>query len=128
MIGDFRLVRKLGEGGMGQVWEALQISLDRSVALKLMPSDRVLSETSLALFEREARAGGRLHHPCIVSVLAYGEEDGIPYIAQELVGDGFDAQLEFVLNPVTQTRGYQSAHACVRIAMHIEKFVLDGLG
>jgi len=88
VLGDFRLVRKLGEGGMGQVWEAEQISLGRSVALKLMPSDRVLSEVQLALFEREAQAGGRLHHPNIVSVLAYGETDGMPFIAQELVGNG----------------------------------------
>ncbi len=89
MLGDFRLIRKLGEGGMGQVWEAVQISLRRSVALKLMPSGRVLSQTALAMFEREARAGGRLHHPSIVSVLAYGETDGVPFIAQELVGDGW---------------------------------------
>jgi serine/threonine protein kinase/formylglycine-generating enzyme required for sulfatase activity len=89
MLGEFRLVRKLGEGGMGQVWEARQPSQDRSVALKLMSSDHVLSELNLALFEREARAGGRLSHPCIVSVLAYGEADGIPFIAQELIGDGW---------------------------------------
>jgi len=89
VLGDFRLIRKLGEGGMGQVWEAEQISLHRSVALKLMPSGRVLSEARLAMFEREAQAGGRLAHPSIVSVLAYGEADGIPYIAQELVGDGW---------------------------------------
>ncbi|MFT7464722.1 MAG: serine/threonine protein kinase, partial [Pseudohongiellaceae bacterium] len=88
-IGDFRLQRKLGQGGMGQVWEAQQISLDRPVALKLLPSDRMPSETQLALFEREARAGGRLHHPSIVSVLSYGTEDGFPYIAQELIGDGW---------------------------------------
>jgi formylglycine-generating enzyme required for sulfatase activity/serine/threonine protein kinase len=89
VIGDFRLIRKLGEGGMGQVWEAEQISLRRPVALKLMPSRRVLSEARLAMFEREAQAGGRLAQPSIVSVLAYGEAGGIPYIAQELVGDGW---------------------------------------
>ncbi|MFT7464751.1 MAG: hypothetical protein ACI9EF_003110 [Pseudohongiellaceae bacterium] len=89
VIGDFRLFRKLGEGGMGQVWEAKQLSLHRLVALKVMPSDRVLSASQLATFERETQAGGRLHHPSIVSVLAYGEADGVPYIAQELVGDGW---------------------------------------
>jgi len=89
VLGEFRLIRKLGEGGMGQVWEAEQLSLQRSVALKLMPSGRVLSEARLAMFEREAQAGGRLHHPSIVSVLAYGEADGIPYTAQELIGDGW---------------------------------------
>jgi len=76
VLGDFRLIRKLGEGGMGQVWEAEQISLRRPVALKLMPSGRVLSEARLAMFEREAQAGAHtrlrdkfdvLGHSCRIS-------------------------------------------------------------
>ena len=88
-IGDFRLTRLLGRGGMGEVWEAEQASLSRKVALKLMLPDRV-SERGLDFFAREARAGGRLAHKGIVSVFGTGEDDGAHWIAMELVDGACD--------------------------------------
>jgi WD40 repeat protein/serine/threonine protein kinase len=83
-FGDFKLVRWIARGGMGQVWEAEQKSLRRRVALKLVLPERV-DESSLSLFAREARAGGRLHHPHIVATHAHGSDDGRAWLAQELV-------------------------------------------
>lgn len=85
VVGDFRLVELIGQGGMGQVWEAAQTSLgDRLVAIKFVRSDRV-TPRQLELFQREARAGGRLSHPGIVAVYGYGQSDGLAWIAMELV-------------------------------------------
>jgi len=84
VIGDFRLVELIGQGGMGQVWEAEQVSLRRTVALKFIRPDR-LSEKQLAYFEREARAGARLNHPGIVAVHGFGMSDGVAWIAMEMV-------------------------------------------
>lgn len=83
-LGGFRLVRSIGSGGMGQVWEAEQTNLKRTVALKLVRPDRV-NERTLELFAREARAGGRLSHPGIVEVHAHGTDEGLAWIAMELV-------------------------------------------
>jgi len=86
-IADFRLERRLGKGGMGQVWEATQRSLQRRVALKFVRSDRI-SVQSLARFELEARAGGRADHPNLVRTFGRGESEGLAWIAQELVVGG----------------------------------------
>lgn len=86
-LGDFRLVRVLGVGGMGQVWEAEQLSLSRRVAFKSIRPDRG-GKRLTEYFEREARAGARLNHPGVVSVYATGVEEGVHYIAQELVPGG----------------------------------------
>jgi serine/threonine protein kinase len=83
-IGDFLLVRLIAQGGMGQVWEAFQRSMGRVVALKLIRSDRI-DERTLVLFEREARAGGRVNDPRIVTVYGTGESDGVRWIAEEYV-------------------------------------------
>lgn len=83
-LGDFELIRVIGRGGMGIVWEARQTSVDRPVALKVVRPDRVSSSTHEAL-EREARAGGRLHHPSIVEVYSAGETNGRHWLAQEFV-------------------------------------------
>src|SRR5262249_19331550 len=72
--GDFRIVRELGRGGMGVVYEAYQGSLNRHVALKLLPE-----RGDLARFRREARAAGRLHHTYIVPVFGVGEHAGRHY-------------------------------------------------
>ncbi|MFT5286772.1 MAG: serine/threonine protein kinase/formylglycine-generating enzyme required for sulfatase activity [Planctomycetota bacterium] len=89
VVGDFRLGKLLGQGGMGQVWEAYQDSLSRQVAVKFVRPERV-TEYQLKLFAREARAGGRLSHPGIVTVFGHGESDGLAWIAMELVPGAWD--------------------------------------
>jgi serine/threonine protein kinase len=83
-ISHFTLRRFIAKGGMGQVWEAFDEELRRAVALKLVLPDRV-DARSLALFAREAHAGGRLAHPSIVTTLGHGTDGGRAWIAQELV-------------------------------------------
>ncbi len=87
-LGDYELIREIGRGGMGEVWEARQVSLNRRVALKLLHSHLGLSERWIERFQREAQVGGRLAHTGIVTVHAIGEQDGRHYIAQELVPGG----------------------------------------
>jgi formylglycine-generating enzyme required for sulfatase activity len=87
-LGDFRLLREIGRGGMGVVYEAEQISLNRKVALKVLPSHLGFSQDTVMKFHREAEAGGRQRHPSIVAVHAIGEHEGVHFIAQELVEGG----------------------------------------
>lgn len=86
-LAAYELVRRLGRGGQGVVWEAEQCALGRRVALKLLRADEV-SPRDAQLFAREARAGARLQHPGVVAILDSGEVDGTFWIAQELVPDG----------------------------------------
>ncbi|HTE05554.1 MAG TPA: serine/threonine-protein kinase, partial [Planctomycetota bacterium] len=86
LVGDYRLVRPLGAGGMGQVWEAEQVSLGRRVALKMLRHGRGFVGGERLL--HEARAAGRINHPGIVPVFAAGEAGGVDYVVQQIVGDG----------------------------------------
>lgn len=88
-LGDFTLRRILGRGGMGEVWEAEQSSLSRRVALKFLLPERV-DQKGLDFFAREARAGGRLSHPGIVSIHGAGESEGHYWISMELVEGSCD--------------------------------------
>lgn len=85
LLGEFRLLRRLGSGGMAQVYLADQTSLRRNVAIKIMRPDFGGNDTYQKRFEHEARAAAGLNHPNIVQVFAVGEEGGIRYIAQEYV-------------------------------------------
>jgi serine/threonine protein kinase/Flp pilus assembly protein TadD len=84
-LGDFDLLREIGRGGMGIVYEARQISLNRRVALKILPPGLGLTENAVQRFGREARAAAKLHHTNIVPVHAIGEEAGHHYYAMELI-------------------------------------------
>jgi serine/threonine protein kinase len=93
-LGDFRIIRQLGRGGMGVVYEAVQESLGRSVALKVIHQVQPDSGR-LQRFQREAQAVARLHHTNIVPIFAVGEHDGVPYYAMQYIrGRGLDALLE----------------------------------
>lgn len=93
-IGEFRLLRKLGAGGMGVVYLARQESLRRDVAVKVLPPEHATSVTLAARLRREAEILAKLEHPSIVRVYASGDEDGYCYIAMEyVVGEGLDAVL-----------------------------------
>lgn len=84
-LGDFRLVREIGRGGMGVVYEARQISLGRRVALKVLPFAAVLDARQIARFKHEAQAAAQLDHPNIVSVFAVGVERGVHYFAMQFI-------------------------------------------
>ena len=85
-IGDFELVREIGRGGMGVVYEAVQKSLNRSVALKVLPALlHSLRPESGQRFKAEAAAAARLQHPNIVPIYDYGEQQGCHYYAMELI-------------------------------------------
>lgn len=88
-IDDYQLIRELGRGGMGAVWEAQQLSLKRPVALKLLRPQFSFSPSVRKRFQREAEAGGRLRHENIVQTFGVGRTDGVHWIAQELVPGGF---------------------------------------
>jgi tetratricopeptide (TPR) repeat protein/serine/threonine protein kinase len=84
-LGEYRLLREVGRGGMGIVYEAVQESLGRHVALKVLTSPGLLSPTQLQRFEREAKAAARLHHTNIVPVYGVGEADGVHYYAMQFI-------------------------------------------
>ena len=87
VLGEFRLLRRLGRGGMAEVYLAEQTSLHRQVAVKILRPDRLADADDVLIrrFEQEARAAAALSHPNIVQVYSIGEQDGIHYIAQEYV-------------------------------------------
>jgi serine/threonine protein kinase len=84
-LGDYRLLRELGRGGMGVVYEAEQLSLGRRVALKVLPFAATLDPRQLQRFHNEARAAASLHHPHIVPVYAVGCERGVHYYAMQFI-------------------------------------------
>ena len=93
-IGEFRVLRELGRGGMGVVYEAVQESLWRHVAVKAIHHSQ-LDQKRLQRFQREAQAVAQLHHTNIVPIFGVGEHDGIPYYAMQYIkGRGLDALLE----------------------------------
>jgi len=85
VLGHYRLVEKLGAGGMGDVWKARDLKLDRDVALKLLPHGAVDDPERRAFFEREAKAVAALSHPNIVTIYAVGEAEGAAFFTMELV-------------------------------------------
>jgi serine/threonine protein kinase len=84
-LGDFDILRELGRGGMGVVYEARQRSLKRKVALKVLSSGLGLSSRAILRFRREAEAAGKLHHTNIVPIYTTGEERGVHFYAMELI-------------------------------------------
>ncbi len=91
-LGEFRIVREVGRGGMGVVYEAVQESLGRRVALKVRPPVATLSPEHRERFRREAHAAARLHHTHIVPVFGVGERDGVLFYAMQFIeGVGLDA-------------------------------------
>ena len=92
-IGDFQIVGELGRGGMGVVYEAIQLSLGRHVALKVLPFASGLDEVRLQRFRNEAHAAAALHHTNIVPVYAVGSDRGMHYYAMQMIDGSTLAEL-----------------------------------
>jgi WD40 repeat protein/serine/threonine protein kinase len=94
-LGDYQILREVGRGGMGVVYEAQQLSLGRHVAIKVLPSHALMDARKLGRFRREARSAARLHHTNIVPVFGVGEQDGLHYYVMQFIpGLGLDEVLE----------------------------------
>ncbi len=87
-LGDFRIVREIGRGGMGVIYEAMQLSLGRKVALKVLPFAASLDARQRQRFQLEAHAAALLHHTNIVPIYAVGCERGLHFYAMQLIEGG----------------------------------------
>ena len=82
---DYRLVRKIGEGGMGTVYQAVHVHLGKSVALKILPTDKLRSKNAVKRFKQEMRSVGKVNHPNVVRASDAGTIDGQHFLVMELV-------------------------------------------
>jgi serine/threonine protein kinase/WD40 repeat protein/tetratricopeptide (TPR) repeat protein len=106
VLGDFRILREVGRGGMGVVYEAEQVSLNRRVALKVLPFAATLDPRQLERFRHEARAAALLHHPHIVPVHGVGCERGVHYYAMQLIeGCSLAAVIQGWRGPAEEGKG-----------------------
>ncbi|MBP3954739.1 serine/threonine protein kinase [Gemmata sp. G18] len=105
-LGDFHLIREVGRGGMGVVYEAEQISLNRRVALKVLPFAAAVDPRQLQRFKNEATAAAHLRHENIVPVFAVGSERGVHYYAMQFVeGQSLAALIAELRRPKTDAPG-----------------------
>jgi serine/threonine protein kinase len=126
-LAHYHIVEQIGAGGMGVVYRAHDLQLDRDVALKVLPSKSLTDETARARLLREARMASKLNHPHVCTIHEVGEADGQAYIVMELVeGKSLSALLEGRALPVEQVLRYGQqvvdalAHAHERGVVHRE--------
>jgi serine/threonine protein kinase len=102
LLGDFRLLREIGRGGMGVVYEAIQLTLSRRVAVKILPMAAALDPRHLERFRNEAHAAAQLHHTNIVPVYAIGCERSVHFYAMQLInGPSLAAVIEDIRRAVS---------------------------
>src|SRR5438132_3084578 len=116
-IDRYRIVAKLGRGGMGTVWRAQDDRLGRAVALKILSDDLSLSLPARRRFEREARAASRLDHPAIAAVHDSGEHDGRLYIVTALV-EGCTVRERLRAGPFSVTEAVRIAQSVAGALQH----------
>ena len=119
-LGRYRILELLGRGGMGEVYKAIDTTLGRELAIKVLPSDLSIDQDRLRRFEQEARAASALNHPNIITIYELSRVDGVHFIATELVeGQTLRALLKqgqmslvYVLDTVSQVASaLEAAHA-----------------
>jgi serine/threonine protein kinase/Flp pilus assembly protein TadD len=122
-LGDFLLIREVGRGGMGIVYEAEQVSLGRRVALKVLPFAATMDPRQLQRFHNEARAAAGLHHTNIVPVYGVGNERGVHYYAMQFIegrtlADVIAQQRDGALAQVPTVAGAEAAATTIPPAAH----------
>ena len=106
-VAGFQIIREIGHGGMGVVYEAIELALGRRAALKILLTHRA-SSTSVERFHREARAAGKLHHTNIVPVFGVGEDDGQLYYVMQFIES---ESLDQVFDRLVRSAGAEAIHS-----------------
>ena len=129
VLGDFRIVREIGRGGMGIVYEAEQAPLGRLVALKVLPMAAALDPRAIQRFQLEAQVAGWLRHPRIVPVYAVGLVNEVPYFAMQLIEGGslsaLIAELRGLLEPAsgpTENHAHGDSPSALALGMLTGRF------
>jgi hypothetical protein len=128
--GRYRLVRHVGAGGPGTVWEAEDTVLRRRLAVKVLASYLCGHKDVAARFEREAQAAGRLTHPTITQVFDYGENAGYPYIVLELVAGSIAGGLPFEAEspfPIAHAHAYEPPAPLDRFASDLPRSIVEAV-
>ena len=111
-ISHYRITKKIGAGGMGEVYSAFDTRLDRQVALKLLPTDFAADEDRVRRFEQEARATSALNHPNILTVYDIGNHEGSPFIVAELL-EGEELRERLNEGPIAPRKAIEYAQQIV---------------
>src|SRR5207237_3118832 len=113
-IGGYEILERIGRGSMGVVYRARQLSLEKEVALKILPPRLSHDPIFVERFLREARAAGRLNHPNVVSALDAGYADGFHFFAMELVPGSS-------LREIVESRGPVEEREALKVAFFVAK-------
>ena len=120
----YEILSPLGAGGMGKVYRAQDIRLDREVAIKVLPAEFAQDTDRLRRFEQQARATSALNHPNILTVYDFGTHEGNPYLVAELLdGEELRAQLDNGALPVRKALDYAQQIAAGLAAAHAKGIV-----
>lgn len=130
VLGDFRVLREVGRGGMAVVYEAEQISLGRRVALKVLPLAAAMDPRALQRFQLEAQAAALLHHPRIVQVHAVGALGDVPYYAMQFIEGASLAELVAALRKLAGLGGdgYVKKHRAEGVSSLARELLSGRLG
>ncbi|MGZ9226345.1 MAG: serine/threonine-protein kinase, partial [Anaerolineales bacterium] len=139
-LGPYRIINQIGKGGMATVYKAYQPSVDRYVALKVLPSQLAESKEFATRFQQEARIIAKLEHPHILPVFDYGESDGIAYLVMRYLEAGtlkekMEAgrplplnEIDRIFNQLTDALTYAHSHGIVHRDLKPANALIDSYG
>lgn len=139
MLGSYRIISQIGQGGMATIYKAYQASMDRNVAIKVLPNRLAESSEFTKRFQQEARIIARLEHPHILPVFDYGESDGIPYFVMRYFEDGslqnrMEAgplsltEIDRIFTQLADALGYAHSHGVIHRDLKPSNALLDSQG
>ncbi|MEM7348275.1 MAG: serine/threonine-protein kinase, partial [Chloroflexota bacterium] len=138
-FGNYQIISQVGKGGMAIVYKAMQVGIDRQVALKILPEHLSESTEFIARFEQEAQALGKLNHPNILSIYDYGQVDGCPYLAMPLITKGTlgqylgstprpDAEMQTVITHIGSALDYAHGQGIIHRDLKPNNILIDDTG